>query len=176
MKMNIKVFIVFLSMVVLCGCHIYTMRTNTKAPNMDDVSTIGLDITKTITLMNTLTDAGDEEIGVWTGWKVFGNYYKFTESAIGATKSILERGNVKVTNNGEKNLALTVHDVKSSQGRVFTVLTSLRVKTGDGLVKEYSVSKNHANGYGTTTIIEKNIADCVGQMLNDKDIVNYLVN
>lgn len=176
MKMTIKIFITFLSIVVLSGCHIYTMRTNTKAPNMDGVYTGELDITKTVTLVNTLTDAGDEEIGVWTGWKVFGNYYKFTESAIGATKSILERGNVNVTNKGEKNLSMTVYDVKSSQGRTFTVLTSLRVKTGDGLVKEYSVSKTHGNGYGTTTIIEKNIAECVRQMLNDKDIVNYLVN
>ncbi len=176
MKITIKVFIIFLSIVVLSGCHIYTMRTNTTPPNMDGVYTGKLDITKTVTLVNTLTDVGDEEIGVWTGWKVLGNYYKFTESAIGATKSLLERENVKVTNNGEKNIALTVHDVKSSQGKVFTVLTSLRVKTGDGLVKEYSVSKNHGNGYGTTPIIEKNIAECVRQMLNDKDIVNYLIN
>ena len=176
MKMTIKNFIIFLVIVVLCGCHIYTMRTNTKFPNMDGVYIEELGMTKTVALTNTLTDAGDEQIGVWTGWKVFGNYYKFTESAIGATKNILERENVKVTNNGEKNLNLTVYDVKSSQGRVFTVLTSLRVKTGDGLVKEYSVSKNHSNGYGTTPVIEKNIAECVGQMLNDKDIVNYLVN
>lgn len=175
MKIAIRFSVVFL-VVFICGCHIYTMRTNTKAPSMEGVSISELDITKTVTLVNTLTDVGDEEIGVWTGWKVFGNYYKFTESAIGATKNLLERENVRVINNGEKSLTLTVHDVKSSQGRVFTVLTSLKVETGDGVVKEYSVSENHGNGYGTTPIIEKNIAKCIGQMLNDKDIVNYLVN
>ncbi len=176
MKNIIRFSIVFLLGMVLCGCHIYTMRTNTKAPDMVGVSVKDLNVNKSVSLVNVLTDSGDEEIGKWTGWKVYGNYYKFTESAIEATKNVLEREKVNVTNNGEKILALAIFDVKSSQGRVFTVLTSLRVKTGDGLMKEYAVSKNHKNGYGTTPIIEKNIAECVAQMLNDKDIINYLVN
>lgn len=128
-----------------------------------------------VAFRNVSSQAGDILIGRWNGWKIYADLYKYTESSIGTAKNILERQNLKVNNTADKILELSVYDAKSEQGSwAFQVTTALRVKTGNGLQKEYVGVQKHGSGYGTTSAIEKTLAKCVAQMLNDKDIIRYL--
>lgn len=158
---------------LLSGCINY--RTNTKAPILPDNSIPNLNVLLPVTFRNVSSKSGDILIGRWNGWKIYADLYKYTESSIGTAKNILERQNLIVKDNAEKILELSVYDAKSEQGTwTFQVSTALRVKTGNGLQKEYLGVQKHGNGYGTTSAIEKTLAKCVKQMLNDKDIIRYL--
>jgi len=162
-------------LLVLSGC--MSMRTDTKATALPDNAVPKLNVKQPVALRNVAAKAGDLVIGKWVGWTVYGDMYKFTESAIGTAKTSLEQQNIQVKNSADKVLELSVHDAKSEQGAwTFAATTALSVKTGDGLNKEYVGVQKHGNGYGTTAAIEQALAKCVTQMLNDKDVIRYLEN
>jgi len=175
MKRAVKLSVVFIIYIALSSC--MTMHTNTKAPIISDNAVPKLYVKHPLAIRNASLNSGDIIIGKWIGgWKVLGDLYKYTESSVGAARNILERQNIKIEDDASRVLELSVFDVKSLQGNKFTVTTVLRVRTGNGLKKEYEEVKHHGNGYGTTAVIEQALADCVAQMLNDKDIINYLEN
>ncbi|OEU76834.1 MAG: hypothetical protein BA864_03565 [Desulfuromonadales bacterium C00003093] len=175
MKQIVKLGMCVVILLLLFGC--MSMRTNTKAPMLPDNAVPNINVKQPVAFKNISSKSGDIIIGKWVGWKVYGDLYKFTESSIGTAKNILERQNIKVTNSAGKILELSVYDAKSEQGAfIFGVTTALRVRTGDGLKKEYVGVQKHGNGYGTTAAIERALAKCVKQMLNDKDIIRYLEN
>lgn len=175
--MNQMSRLVMLLSVILIFSGCMTMQTNTKALILQDNEIPSLNVKQSVIFKNVSSKSGDIIIGKWTGWKVKGDLHKFTETAIGTAKDILERQNIKVEKNANKILELSVYDAKSEQGAfIFGVTTKLRVRTGNDLVKEYVGIKKHGNGYGTTAAIEKALANCVLQMLKDDDIKNYLEN
>ena len=163
---------------VLSGC--MTMHTNTQAPMLTDDAIPKLSINKAVALRNSSTNSGDIIIGKWIGWTVYGDLYKFTESSISAAKDGLKRMGVTTRNDAEKVLKLEVNNALSEQENFtfsvfpFRVTTALTVSTGDGLKKEYTGVFNYPNGYQTTWAIEKSLARCVAQMLNDSEIIQYL--
>jgi len=173
MKRIVKLGMFIIIFLFLTGCINY--RTNTKAPILPDNAVPNLNVLLPVSFRNVASKSGDILIGRWNSWKVYADLYKYTESSIGAAKNILERQNIKVNNSADKILELSVFDAKSETGTwLFQVTTALRVKTGNGLKKEYVGVQKHGSGYGTTSAIERTLAKCVTQMLNDKDIIRYL--
>lgn len=152
---------------LLPGCINY--RTNTKAPILPDNAIPNLNVLQAVSFRNVASQSGDILIGGWTGWRIYADLYKYTESSIATAENILQRQNIKVRNSADKTLELAVYDATSERGAwAFQVTTSLRVKTGNGLKKEYLGVQKHGSGYGTTSAIERTLAKCVTQMLNDK--------
>ena len=167
-----SLFIFFILISSGCGM---TMRTNTQVPSIAIKEINEMSFKNDVSLRNVATNKGEEQIGKWIGWKVIGDLYKYTESAIGAAKNSLEEQGIEVNDNADKVLELAVFDALSEQGMVkFRLTTKLRVKTGDGLEKEFTGIHNYANGYGTTFATERALAQCVVHMLNDADIRRYL--
>lgn len=162
-------------LLALSGC--MSMHTNTRMPGISEEKLPRLQSEQPVAFRNGAPNVGDIVIGKWTGWTVYGDLHKYTESTIAAAKNVLERQNISVKDNANKSLELTVYSAESEQGWVtFRVRAALRVKTGDGLVKEFQDTIRHANGYGTTSAMERTLARCVVQMYNDPDVLKYLEN
>jgi len=173
MKRLAKLGICACIFLLLSGCINY--RTNTKAPILPDNAIPNLNVMLPVAFKNVSSQSADILIGSWGGWRVYADFYEYTESSISTAKNILERQNIKVNNSADKILELSIYDAKSERGMwAFQVTTTLRVKTANGLKKEYVGVQKHGSGYGTTSAIEKTLAKCVTQMLNDKDIIRYL--
>ncbi len=177
MKQKVKFLVCGIAVIFLSGCGGMSMRTNTKVPVVTDYVAPTLNVSQTLAIKNISTNVGDIVIGHWTGWTVYADLYKYTDTSIGILKNILAEQNINVSSSAAKTLELSVYDAESIQGGwVFKASTSLRVKTGDGLVKEYLGEKRHGNGYGTTSAMERTLVICVQEMLKDQDIINYLEN
>jgi hypothetical protein len=130
-----------------------------------------------VAIRNSSSSSGNIIIGRWVGWQVQGDLHKFTESAVGTVKNVFERQNIRIRDDADKALELSVYDAKSEQeGLRFRATTALRVRTGGGLEKEYVGSRHYTNGHRTTPAIEGALALCVEQMLNDQEIIDYLEN
>ena len=161
------------STIILSGC--MSMRTDTQAPEIASDEIPNLAIKQPVTLENASTNPGESVIGKWPGWTVYADYQKYTESAIGAVKNVFESKNITVNDNAQKVLKLDVYEALSEQGMVkFRFTAKMKVVTGSGVQKEFTGIHNYGNGYGTTFAAERSIAQCVAQMLNDKDILKYL--
>lgn len=174
MKMMVKLFVSVVVLSLMAGC--MKMRTNTQPPTLGANSVPKLYVKQPVAVRNASAEKGDKIVGKWFGWRVYADLHKYTESAVGATKDILAKQDIKIGEGG-KMLDLAITDVLSEQGMVkFRETTTLSVKTGSGLEKSYKGWQNHANGYGCTTAMERAIAHCVEQMLNDKEIISYLEN
>ncbi len=122
---------------------------------------------------------GDIRIGQIRAWRVYGDLYKFTESAIGAARDILEKNHIKVQNGANKVLELSVFDAKSKlaaplSDSMFTETIALRVRTSSGLTKECTNTQKHNVLFTASRAIERALAQCAIQMLSDKEIISYL--
>ena len=141
-------------LVVLPGC--MSMRTNTRAPGISEEAVPRLQIEQPVAFRNSAPSSGDIVIGKWVGWTVYADLHKYTESSIAAAKNVLERQNISVKDDADKVLELSVYSATSEQGMLtFKVTTALRVRTGDGLVREYKASQKHGSGYGTTSAMQR---------------------
>lgn len=69
-----------------------------------------------------------------------------------------------------------VKDAWCDIGWKFSASTTLIVRTGNGLEKYYKGTDTHVLAAQTGHIYEVTLAQCVEQMLNDKDIIAYLEN
>jgi len=175
MKQIVKLGMCVAILLVLFACK--SFRANTKAPTLPDNEVRTLNIKQPVAFSNVSSQSGDITLGKWLGAKAVGDLYEFTESSIGAAKNIFERQGIEVTSSANKILELSVYDAKVKQGMVmFEVKATLRVRTGDGLIKEYVGVKKFGNAYATSPAVERALAQCVMQMLNDKDILEYLEN
>jgi PBP1b-binding outer membrane lipoprotein LpoB len=175
MKQAVKLSLCVAVLFVLSGCH--SIRTNTKASILPDNAVSKINVDGSVSLKNVAEKKGDIMIRKSGGWKVYADLYKYTDSAIGTAKNVLEKQNIKVADNADKVLELAVYDTKFVNN-VFseTVSLRLRVRTGDGQEKEYTGAKDHGNLFSTTRAMEMALSQCVKQMLSDKDIVYYLEN
>ena len=162
-------------LLLFTGCMKY--RTNTKPILLGGNAVDDLNVSNSVNLKNGSSNHGEVIIGKWTGWTVYGDYYKFTETAIGTAKSLLIGQNIAVEKDAIKSLELKITEAVSQQGAwIFGVTVEMEVKTGSGINKDYIGIQKHGNGYGTTSAIENAIAKCVRQMFEDNDIINYLRN
>jgi hypothetical protein len=155
------------------GC--MSMRTNTQPVILGGNAVPDLNVSNSVALRNGSLNPGEVVIGKWAGWTVYGDYYKFTETAIGTAKSILAGQNIAVENDASKSLELKVTEAVSEQGAwIFGVTVEMEVKLGTGSIRNYTGIEKYGNGYGTTRAIESAIARCVKEMLQDDEILNYL--
>ncbi len=116
-------------------------------------------------------------VGKWSNARVYADLYKYTESAIGAAKKVLQKQNIDVKETADKVLELSVIRAKAEQGFFsFRSTTELRVRTGDGIVKEFKTSKRYGTAYVTTAVMERTLAHVVAAMFNDPEILEYLAN
>lgn len=173
LKLSLIVFIVL----VLTGC----MHTNTQIPDPAEYSVPELDIKQPVTIRNGVQESGEIRIGQIRAWRVYGDLYKFTESAIGVATNILEKNHIKVQNGADKVLELSVYDAKSElgeplSGSTFTETIALKVSAGDRLTKECTNMQKHNVLFTASRAIERALAKCVVQMLSDKEIIRYLKN
>jgi len=160
---------------LLPGCVTRKFQTNTTASNISVSSVPNLIVTQPVSLKNSSPQSGDAVIAEYFGWEVYGDLHKFTESAVGATKNALERQNATISDTADKVLELSVRGVELEEGAVtFRVTTTLSVRTGDAVTKEYVATRRHGNVYGTTPTIETTLGLCIEKMLNDDAIVQYL--
>jgi hypothetical protein len=132
-----------------------------------------LNISQPVAILNSSNKSGDIQIGEWD---VYGNLHELTETAIQISKNSLSRQGIKISDSAGKVLKMRVDNARSEMGALFgfKAIIRLSVKTGNGLEKTYTGEESHNNGYGTTSALEKSLGQCVQQMLNDKDIINYL--
>jgi hypothetical protein len=162
-------------LLLFTGCMKY--RTNTKPILLGGNEVANLNVSNSVTLKNGSSNPGEVIIGKWIGWTVYGDYYKFTETAIGTAKSILAGQNIAVEKDAIKSLELNITEAVSQQGAwIFGATVEMFVKTGSGINKDYIGIEKYLTGYGTTRAIESAIARCVRQMFEDNDIINYLRN
>lgn len=160
---------------VLNGCMSY--HTNTKQSSLRSSEMMQFTSSQPIALQNVAPEVGETIIGKWVGWKVYGDYHKYTESCVNTLKAEFQRRGIPVAEGGGKSLDLKIISASSRQGAwLFEAKTTLWVKTGGGLERQYEGRQNYGNGYGTTAAIENAMGHCIEQMLNDKDIVDYLRN
>lgn len=159
--------------VVLSGC--MGMKSTTKAPIIEDVTVPRLQITQPVALRNTAPNSGAKMISDTGSFFVYADLHQYTKSSISAAKKILEAQNVEVRDDAEKVMELSIYKATSTIARwAFNATTYLRVKTGNGLLKEYTATQRHRNGFGTTSAMEKTLARGLEQMFSDKDILKYL--
>jgi len=157
---------------ILSGC----INTNTQVPNLSEYPLPELEVKQPVMIRNSALKSGEITIGRIQAWRVYGDLYQFTESAVGAATIILESNHIKVQSGADKILELSVYDAKSELDETFKETISLRVRTGAGLTREYSIMQNHYVLYSASSAIENAIAQCALKMLSDPDIVNYLEN
>lgn len=166
-------------LVSLFGSGCMTFHTKVQTTHVSSAAVIKVSATQPVAVMNVSTNApGTEQlVGKWIGWKVRGSLFDFTESAVGAAREALKSSNVKISGEANKRLELTIDKATSVQGAaVFCATVVLKVKTGSGVVKEFTGAQRYGNGYATTPAFEKAIGESVVKMLQDKDIVAYLEN
>ena len=175
LKLSICVFF----LLVFTGCA--SFHTNTQIPDPAEYSVPGLDVMQPVTIRNGVPESGDIMIGRLGIWNIYGDYYKYTESAIGAATNIFESNHIKVQHGADKVLELSVYEAKSrlnekrtGSGSTVIETIALRVRTGDGLTKDYFNSQVHGVVFSATRAIERALAQCVVQMLSDKEIISYL--
>ena len=155
------------------GC--VSMRPNTKPIILGGDAVPDLNVSSSVSLRNGALNTGEVVIGKWPGFKVYGDYYKFTETAIGTAKSILSGQNISVEKEADKTLELKITKAVAEQGCwIFGVTVEMEVKFGSGSNKNYIGIEKYGNGYATTRAIESAIARCVKEMLKDDEILNYL--
>jgi len=128
---RIAMFGIFVAvLVVLSGC--ISMRTNTRPPVIWAEAVPRLhNIDQPVALRNAAPSSGEVVIGEWIGWTVYADLHNYTESSIIAAKNVLKSQSIRVEDDADKVLELSVYRATSEQGWVtFTAMTALRVRTG----------------------------------------------
>jgi len=162
---------------VLPGCLSIDIRTNTRAPSVSEEAVPMLHIKQSVAFRNAAPSSGEVLIGEWSNMRVYADLHKYTESAIGAATNVLKRQNISVDDDADKILELSVFGAKTEEGMwTFRSTTEMRVRTGDGLVKEFEASRKYANAYSTTAFMERTLARAVADMFSDPEILEYLEN
>lgn len=176
MKLLAKICISFILLIVICSCRA-TMQTTTSAHDLSGHSFPKINIKHPVAIKNTSSIAGNIILCEPIGWKVLGDLYKYTDTSIDIVKDIFKRQDIIIEDKSDKILEFAVDKAKCWDGAIPDKVTiTLKVKTGDGLEKEYESTRGYKNGYATTVAIEEAMVDCVKQMLYDKEILRYLEN
>jgi hypothetical protein len=180
MKRTVKLGTILILLIILCGCGKYKHHVHPHPWYLPDSTILKFNVSQPVALRNISASApGTEEVvGGFGGWSVIGNLYEFTESTISITKNALEKKNIKIDDKADKVLAVAV--ISANCGRdTFTMpslfaTTTLRVRLGNGLEKEYICLERYAHAYTTNSGFEASMPKCVEQMLSDGDVIKYL--
>jgi hypothetical protein len=159
------------------GCGTYKYHPNIKARYLPQDASIKLNVTHPVAIKNVSSSTPGAEGTLCEYTKHFvvtGNLYAFTEATIGTVKEALQRNNITIDDKADKRLELSVDRVICDSGWEFSSGIILKVRTGNGLEKEYRNVQKHGTGYSSTRAFELAMVQCVEQMLKDKDIVGYL--
>ena len=161
-------------LLIFTGCAV--LRPNTKPIILDGDAVPDMNVSSSVSLRNGAINTGEVVIGEYPGFKFYGDYYQFTETAIGTAKSILSGQNILVEKEADKTLELKVTKTVAEQlfFRPYRVTVEMEVKLGSGGNKNYTGIVSHWNNYVTTHSIEVAIAKCVKEMLKDDEVLNYL--
>ena len=166
----VRFSIYFILLFGLLGC--IPNYTNTQPRYMSDNELVELDIKNPVAIKNTNTSKDKIRWCTDFGNSYYGNLFDYTESAIGIVKNVFERQGVIIDDASDKTLELSVDTAKCSLG---SVTTTLHVKTGSGIEKKYEGRRTGLiSGYQYTRALESTMVKSVQQMLNDKEIIEYL--
>jgi hypothetical protein len=127
---------------------------------------------KPLTLINT-QNSNSEVLLVKIG--IHSHYIdlkQFTGTAISTIKTALKKRNIRVTENSDKQLKLSVIKVDFVQGWwALDCYVLLKVETGDGYIKEYTGQSTNVDMHVT---VNAALNHAVEAMLNDGPILTYL--
>jgi hypothetical protein len=178
MKKVITLAFSFILLVVLCGCGTYKLISQPEPRYfLPDQALQKINAAQPVAVKNVSTSiARAEDVLCGFGsWRVIGSLYDFTESVVSITKDALKRKNVAINDKAQKMLELYISRAACDKSwSSFSAGLTLQVKTGNGLVKDYQTTEKYAFGYSTTNTFEVIMPRLVEQMLNDKDILEYL--
>jgi hypothetical protein len=175
MKQTANVIASLILIFVMCGCAIY-VHPNIEMRFVPDNSVIKINTTHPVAIKNISTNKEENLWGKARAYHYMGKLYDVTETTIGIVKEGLLRNNISIEEKANKILELSVDKIFSDfgSGKYFTVISTLRVKMGNGIEKEYKGVGKFSISPQITRGIEDALVQCVEQMLNDKDIINYL--
>lgn len=178
MKPLAKVCMFFILLIVLSSCSISHSLT-TERSSIPDSAMTKLNVIHPVSIINASPHKESERFCKVMVHNYYGSLYEFTNSAYGTVIDALERQNVKIDQNAEKKLQLSIDRAYCEMKAIGVderAIVVLKVVTGDGLEKEYTDRHINLNGWTWTVSFEVAIVNCVEQMLNDRDIINYLEN
>jgi translation initiation factor 2 alpha subunit (eIF-2alpha) len=160
----------------LAGCSI-SHSLNTKRFEVIDEYKTELNVKEPVAVVNASLNKEKIVMCKLLMHKHYGSLYDFTNSACESVKDLLDQQDIKIDENSDKKLQLSIERAYCRHGIPDRGLTELKVKTGDGLEKIYKARyTNHGGGYFWTLTFERAMAMCVKQMFHDQDIINYLEN
>jgi len=168
-----KLVLSLILFIVLSGCA-NKYYPNIEARYLPDNTILNLNVTHPVAIKNMSTGKDETRLCRHTGHEFFGKPYDVTEAAIDIVKNAFQRKNINIDDNSDKTLALSVDNFTCESGWRLTATTTLKVRTGYGLEKEYTGSVKYENIFMTTLSFEEALGMSVMQMLTDKDIVEYL--
>ncbi len=179
MKRIVKLGALLLFFIILCSCRMSVRHNylNIESRYLADNKIPNLYVTHPVAIKNISTAIKEKRLCGSVGPDDYwGKLYDFTESTVSIAKDALQRKNITIDDKAEKILELKVNNATCESGWKLSASTSLIVRTGNGLEKEYKGSDTYHFAAQTGHIYEVTLAQCVEQMLNDKDIIDYLQN
>jgi hypothetical protein len=175
MKQKASFVATLIFVMVVCGCAI-KMHPKVEAKHLPDNTVIKIKTNHPVVVKNVSTD---QEEKLWCqirAYHHFGKLYDVSEATLGIVKDGLLRNKILLSENANKILELSV-DAISCEGGAYTeatITSTLRVRTGNGKEKIFKGVDNTKFIANLTPPIEVSLVHCVEQMLNDKDIIDYL--
>jgi len=165
----------FVFFIILCSCGINKIYPKIESRYLPDNAIQNIKLTKSVAITNSSIGKEETRLCGLNKREWWGKLYDITETSISITKNALQRKNIIIDDKADKMLALSVDRFTCQPGWNDTTITStLKVKTGNGLEKEYTASEKNSTGWQMTMGFELAMTHCVEQMLNDKEILGYL--
>ena len=176
MKKGIVIGMLCMALLSLAGCGTYKMISRPAPHYLPDSSLPRLASAKPLAIKNSSTGKAGalDDLCGFTSVRVTGSLYDFTESAVAIAGDAFKRKNIPLDPNADRLLEMSISEATCSKGWQFSAGLKLSVKTGSGLIKDYSSAETYAFGYSTTNTFEVIMARLVEQMVNDADVLQYL--
>jgi len=174
MKRTIQIGVCLILFIVLCSC-VNKYHPTIEPKYLKDDAILKLNVTHPVAIKNVSIGKDETLLCRHSGHEYFGKLYDVTETTTNIVKNALQRKNIQVDDKADKTLELSVDKITCDSGwRGFTAESTLRARTGNGVEKEYKYKDTYQIVSLTTSAIEVTLSQCVEQLLNDKDIVDYL--
>lgn len=161
---------VFIILLLLGGCsyHVTPDTSNFELGSIPEFST-----PNAISIVNSQSSANDVMFYTSGGHKWYGNYQRWTDTAIEITRRKLSERGMNVVNDAHKSLKLSIDTVKITNGIwVMRCEITLKVETNEGYVKTYLGDKRSPNNIHKA--VTGAVMYAVAEMLRDENIISYL--
>lgn len=161
--------------VIISGC---SHHSNTQARTITQTDLVPINADQSVSVLNAAIEEDDVRYYKAGVHSYYVNLHDMTDSAVGSTQEALKGRNIKIADNADKKLMLSIINV-SGKATAWTckMHVTLQVKTGSGLVKTYT--RNHPLAFSTwenTGALEIAMSRCIVEMLTDEEIIRYLEN